>query len=222
MDGSLISVPASLRGDSATLPLLSAAQNSSGIFSFARHCSSGSLGFLLASSCSLIGLLCFGALLAVGGGILRVCRESPSCRLPYSCNCDLEKTIRSRQDTSGSADANLLVEGKTSVNFFPAKSAERTYLQRSERGVNIRTMIMRTLCCLVCILFGFYPFVLALDGRSALVHRQAQQNSSAVLVDFQVYKPVEFVPESTGCNEVLLLMEHQFAFSYGHPFVGER
>ncbi|KAL1965615.1 hypothetical protein VTN77DRAFT_5292 [Rasamsonia byssochlamydoides] len=82
-------------------------------------------------------------------------------------------------------------------------------------------MVMRTVCFLACILFGFYPFGLALDGRSALIHRQAQQaNSSAVLVDFQVYKPVEFDPESTSCNEVLLLMDHQFAFSYGQPFVG--
>lgn len=224
MDGSRISVPASLRGDSATLPLLSAAQNSSRIFSFPRHyCSSGSLGFLLASFCSLVGLLCFGALLTVGVGIFRLCRESPSHRLSYPCNCDPEKTAKSRQDTPGSADANPLLEDKTSVNFSSARSAGKTYLrERSKRGVDIRTMIMRTLCCLACILFGFYPFVFAFDGRSAPVHRQAQQeNSSAALVDFQVYKPVEFIPESTGCNEVLLLMEHQFAFSYAHPFVGE-
>ena len=45
---------------------------------------------------------------------------------------------------------------------------------------------------------------------------------SSVLDVFQVYKPVPS-SESTGeggCNLDLLLMRHDFGFSYGHPFVG--
>ena len=47
--------------------------------------------------------------------------------------------------------------------------------------------------------------------------RQASTNTSGLLHDFQVYKPVP-VPSSGDCEQVL--MEYVFANSYGAPFVG--
>jgi hypothetical protein len=71
-------------------------------------------------------------------------------------------------------------------------------------------------------LFGLYSFVAAYnDDASHVLRRQASAtNSSSVLVDFEVYKPVEFDPPSQGCDQVVLLMEHSFGYSYGIPFVG--
>jgi hypothetical protein len=37
---------------------------------------------------------------------------------------------------------------------------------------------------------------------------------------FQTDQPVEFLPHGSGCNQEILLMEHQFALSYGKPFIG--
>jgi hypothetical protein len=209
-----------VRGHPSTLSPLSAAQDSSGIFSLARYCPSDGLGFREPSFRSLIGFLCFGVFLAVVLlRILRTCREPHSHRGSYPPNCDLEKH---RRDISASADAAHLVENETRVKFLSERSAHSPHLQEPKRGISVGTMITRISWGLACLLFGLYPFALALEGRSELVRRQAQQaNSSAALVDFQVYKPVEFDPGSPSCNAVLLLMEHQFAFSYGQPFVGE-
>jgi hypothetical protein len=74
----------------------------------------------------------------------------------------------------------------------------------------------------LCLAFsGLCPFTIGFKYNSAHAPPQAlQANTSSPLVDFQVYKPVEFDPPSKGCDQVLLLVEHQFAFSYGLPFVG--
>jgi Peptide N-acetyl-beta-D-glucosaminyl asparaginase amidase A len=84
-------------------------------------------------------------------------------------------------------------------------------------------VIIWVICCILFVLSRcYYPFDLLQDeGRWGLRGQAQSLNSSQVLVDFQVYKPVEFQPKSTGCSQVLLLMDHQFAYSYGHPFVGE-
>ena len=55
-------------------------------------------------------------------------------------------------------------------------------------------------------------------SNSPLERRQNLLNASAPLVNFQVYQPV-LTPEPAKCTQ--LLMEHVFAFSYGHPFVGK-
>ncbi|PGH07637.1 hypothetical protein GX51_01646 [Blastomyces parvus] len=59
---------------------------------------------------------------------------------------------------------------------------------------------------------------LVLPGQKAL------QPDSTQLQVFQVYKPLASEPPHKvpggGCNTELLLMRHEFGFSYGHPFVG--
>ncbi|KAH8693535.1 peptide N-acetyl-beta-D-glucosaminyl asparaginase amidase A-domain-containing protein [Talaromyces proteolyticus] len=70
-------------------------------------------------------------------------------------------------------------------------------------------------------LLGFYSLVNAFNGNIKHVSsRDTGANSSSALVDFQVYKPVEFDPASKGCSQVLLLMDHEFAYSYGKPYIG--
>lgn len=81
--------------------------------------------------------------------------------------------------------------------------------------------IMRFLNNVFIGLLGLYSLANALNGNTKHASpRSFAANSSSVLDVFQVYKPVEFDPPSQGCNEVLLLMEHEFAASYGKPFVG--
>ncbi|KAL4930607.1 proteasome stabiliser-domain-containing protein [Aspergillus undulatus] len=44
---------------------------------------------------------------------------------------------------------------------------------------------------------------------------------SGLLEVFQVYRPVPIPDPNSSCNEEILLLDHVFTFSYGHPFVGE-
>lgn len=90
-----------------------------------------------------------------------------------------------------------------------------------------RTDIMKILGILGLSLFGLYSCVAAFNDDHHANHLRRQNsgtnttNTSSVLVDFEVYKPVEFEPASQECNEVVLLMEYEFANSYGEPFVGK-
>jgi hypothetical protein len=71
-------------------------------------------------------------------------------------------------------------------------------------------------------LLGFYSLANAFNSNVRHSSRRSSAaNTSSVLNVFEVYKPVEFDPPSQGCSEVLLLMEHEFALSYGKPFVGK-
>jgi hypothetical protein len=47
-------------------------------------------------------------------------------------------------------------------------------------------------------------------------------NKTKFMNVFQPYKPVRVSPdkEKNGCKEDMVLMKHQFGFSYRHPFVG--
>lgn len=85
-----------------------------------------------------------------------------------------------------------------------------------------RTDIMKISGALCLSLFGLYSIIAAYnDNANHISRRQASTtNSSSVLVDFEVYKPVEFDPPSQECDQVILLMEYSFGYSYGQPFVG--
>lgn len=93
---------------------------------------------------------------------------------------------------------------------------------KSARAASHRTDIMKISGALCLSLFGLYSFVAAYndDANHVLPRQASATNSSSVLVDFEVYKPVEFNPSSQGCDQVVLLMEHSFGYSYGIPFVG--
>ncbi|CRG87937.1 Peptide-N4-(N-acetyl-beta-glucosaminyl)asparagineamidase A [Talaromyces islandicus] len=81
---------------------------------------------------------------------------------------------------------------------------------------------MRSLGNVFIGLVGFYSLANAFNSNVRHVsHRSSAANTSSVLDVFEVYKPVEFDPPSKGCSEVVLLMEHEFANSYGKPFVGD-
>ena len=93
---------------------------------------------------------------------------------------------------------------------------------KSHRAASHRTDTMKISGALCLSLFGLYSFVAAYnDNANHVLRRQTSTtNSSSILVDFEVYKPVEFDPPSQGCDQVILLMEHSFGYSYGQPFVG--
>ena len=76
--------------------------------------------------------------------------------------------------------------------------------------------------CLLLVFFSHFFVVSSYGAESVLSYERqdGQGNSTGVLNVIQAYKPVTFPPQGSGCNEELLLMEHQFAFSYGKPFVG--
>ena len=62
------------------------------------------------------------------------------------------------------------------------------------------------------------------DPPDITIKAPSSGNDSAPLVNFQVHEPV-FTPiglkSGPSCVHTQTLMEHDFAFSYGHPFVGE-
>ena len=86
-----------------------------------------------------------------------------------------------------------------------------------------RTDIMKISGAFCLSLFGLYSLVAGHNNNINHVSRRQSSatNSSSVLVDFEVYKPVEFNPPSKGCDQVILLMDYSFGYSYGEPFVGQ-
>ncbi|KAF8658894.1 hypothetical protein AX14_007692 [Amanita brunnescens Koide BX004] len=82
-------------------------------------------------------------------------------------------------------------------------------------------MLLSTFC-LILAFSNHFAVVFAYDSQSVLSHEHqgGKGNSTGVLNVFQAYKPVTFLSHGASCNQELLLMEHQFAFSYGKPFVG--
>ena len=78
-------------------------------------------------------------------------------------------------------------------------------------------MLLKSTFCLAFVFSSYFPLVFSYES---VLRYEQQGNSTAVLNVFQTYQPVEFLPQGSGCNQELLLMEHQFAFSYGKPFVG--
>ncbi|OJD23694.1 hypothetical protein ACJ73_04951 [Blastomyces percursus] len=81
------------------------------------------------------------------------------------------------------------------------------------------TFILCIFTVLLAILYGC-----AASPGSVLLGQNVLQSDSTQLQVFQVYKPVASEPPHRvpggGCNTELLLMRHEFGFSYGHPFVG--
>ncbi|PGH04440.1 hypothetical protein AJ79_07097 [Helicocarpus griseus UAMH5409] len=81
-----------------------------------------------------------------------------------------------------------------------------------------------SMLCVFAILLTFLCYC-AVSPRApsrALKTRIVKPNGSLLQV-FQVYKPVTGGPtegDPDGCNTELLLMKHEFGFSYGHPFAG--
>ncbi|KAK2464387.1 hypothetical protein APHAL10511_003534 [Amanita phalloides] len=72
-----------------------------------------------------------------------------------------------------------------------------------------------------CFFFAFSsysPVVFSFGQKGNILNNESK--STGILDVFQVYKPVAFQPQGHGCNQELLLMEHEFAFSFGKPFVG--
>ena len=103
--------------------------------------------------------------------------------------------------------------------------AEKLYFQPTHRSPErtrsrVNRFIMRVTIGGICLLSAFYRFAPVLGSAHVGSSIRAENATDGVLVDFQVAKPVVFDPPSTKCNEVVLLMDHVFAFSYGQPFVG--
>lgn len=134
---------------------------------------------------------------------------------------ELSKSSASQGETSqffkDQASRDIELDDKPSSNFqnkSPVKNNARLGTQL------IITMLLATLCGLL--LLGHLQFSWALSNGFPAIQRSEQPSSSAGLLEvFQVYQPVSSAPAGLGgCDLDLLLMDHVFGYSYGHPFVG--
>ncbi|OKL64331.1 hypothetical protein UA08_00027 [Talaromyces atroroseus] len=143
--------------------------------------------------------------------------------IPVWAGCRLVRWYQSaRQPPTVLRDETINPGILSSKECHPEQEAFLGRSSHCQRVRTHRTDIMRILSSLCLGLCGLYSCVAAFsDDYTHHLRRQfTAGNSSGVLVDFEVYKPVEFDPASQACNEVILLMEHEFAYSYGEPFVG--
>ncbi|KAM6502640.1 Peptide N-acetyl-beta-D-glucosaminyl asparaginase amidase A domain containing protein [Amanita muscaria] len=81
-------------------------------------------------------------------------------------------------------------------------------------------MVVLAASCFVLACFCYLQCASSSDAGGS-TPRQLQGDTNGFLDVFEVYKPVAFAPQGSGCDQQLLLMEHQFALSYGHPFIGD-
>ncbi|OJD16057.1 hypothetical protein AJ78_03730 [Emergomyces pasteurianus Ep9510] len=81
------------------------------------------------------------------------------------------------------------------------------------------TFIICIFTAFLALLYGYAIFPVSVSMKGKIFH-----SNSARLQVFQVYKPVPNEPPhkvpGDACSLELLLMRHEFGFSYGHPFVG--
>ncbi|KAL2368154.1 hypothetical protein RJ035_000901 [Blastomyces gilchristii] len=96
---------------------------------------------------------------------------------------------------------------------------EMQALSRGSSRLRPTTFILCIFTVLLATLYGC-----AASPGSVLPGQKVLQSDSTQLRVFQVYKAVASEPPHQvpggGCNTELLLMRHEFGFSYGHPFVG--
>ena len=89
-------------------------------------------------------------------------------------------------------------------------------------GLKVNRLLFQRL--LLCVLVALSRHITGSKAHPDYIVRPRQTTSVASpLVDFQVYEPVLTPAGSTdqyGCVYTQLLMEHDFGFSYGMPFVG--
>ncbi|KAK2812397.1 hypothetical protein FQN50_001398 [Emmonsiellopsis sp. PD_5] len=89
--------------------------------------------------------------------------------------------------------------------------------QQIPRERSYRTVMIFIFALLAALLFAF-----ARSPYLPTIKRTLQQDGNQLRC-FQVHKPITNVPDEEkrdGCNLEILLMRHEFGFSYGHPFVG--
>ncbi|EEH19024.2 hypothetical protein PABG_01343 [Paracoccidioides brasiliensis Pb03] len=115
------------------------------------------------------------------------------------------------------------------INSLPFPSEKGTTHHNSE-SVSLITSVRKngprhskgTVCIFAIFLALFYRFIVL--PRSVILGKWSSQTNGTQLQVFQLYKPLPGGPPnkdpSEGCNRELLLMKHEFGFSYGHPFVG--
>lgn len=93
-----------------------------------------------------------------------------------------------------------------------------THIHKPE---NTMIFFFEAYCCILLIVFSQAASSLSLPLDISKQNHLAS-NSTGVLDVFQVYQPIPFADDGASrCNITLLLMEHEFAYSYGQPFVGK-
>lgn len=196
----------------------SAFQISTGVQTFAFHGVPDSTRLLWLALGSLVVLLALvAALLRSGRGDYRQVR-----RLLFARHCDLDQTLGCEQKVVGWAtETTGTLNGAIFESSFRESKITSPWQSDKYGFLTIGTAIMLLFCCYFLSLLGYFPTVFSLGDTSENFRRQYQlTNPTGPLDVFQVYHPVAFKPESNGCNQELLLMEHVFAFSYGMPFIG--
>ncbi|KAJ9212252.1 hypothetical protein DTO166G4_6196 [Paecilomyces variotii] len=213
-------LPSSFREDLALLSSVPAYQSVTGTPIFVLHHVTVSPENLLFLS-PLISLVVLGILWKLSPGRLR--GSHPSGRANTRGISGLAPS-----DEENAAYVLVSAKGDLCQGFGSAvtfQSRGDTARSRSKYAVWVAaTMFLTTMLfshASLLALAGYLPGVLSL-GNLENVRRQSSSASAAGPLDvFQVYQPVTFDPASNNaCNQEILLMEHQFAASYGHPFVG--
>ncbi|KIL55078.1 hypothetical protein M378DRAFT_18265, partial [Amanita muscaria Koide BX008] len=92
--------------------------------------------------------------------------------------------------------------------------------RQRRRRTSLKKMVVLAASCFVLACFCYLQCASSSDAGGS-TPRQLQSDTNGFLDVFEVYKPVAFAPQGSGCDQQLLLMEHQFALSYGHPFIGD-
>ncbi|KAL4783490.1 peptide N-acetyl-beta-D-glucosaminyl asparaginase amidase A-domain-containing protein [Aspergillus varians] len=116
-----------------------------------------------------------------------------------NCVCGTSTSITNVQPEKPDASA-LWGNGEIPRTSIHYQSAERP---RSRKSTVLITVMLLTLC-----------------SATWLISRLMSPTSAALEV-FQVYQPVSVRDHNESpCNQEILLLDHVFGFSYGHPFVG--
>lgn len=151
----------------------------------------------------------------------RACLVILSLALVRWAACRLFRKSENIQTSPNGSRYEIIKTDDTLASNFQFKNHSYRIINRKTANPGW-TAIMRFLGNVFIGLLGFYSLANAFNGNVRHVSpRSSVANTSSVLDVFEVYKPVEFVPPSQGCSEVLLLMEYEFANSYGKPFVGK-
>lgn len=135
---------------------------------------------------------------------------------------------------SNSQGAAYILLGEKEDTFQGLESAvnfqnwnAKTGLQRRNAGCVVGVIILIAMWLYysyLLALIGYLPGVFSLGRGLDNMRRQSTSASTTGPLDvFEVYQPVTFHPTSNNaCSQEVLLMEHQFGYSYGHPYVGKK
>lgn len=102
------------------------------------------------------------------------------------------------------------------------ESLEELQTPTKRNGFRWKTFLLSISIAIICVVTFFKHISISSAGIIRGISGRA--DASKLMNVFQPHKPVRVIPDSEdgdGCHEIVVLMEHRFGFSYGHPYVGK-